>query len=294
MDDDSSLPPAPVGADVLRTLTTLAPIARQSVVDAVAERIRSEIVSGRLRPGSRLPSERELSLALGVNRLTLRASLARLEALGLLVTRHGAGTVVASWRERAGLEMLGTLLRGRRQGDGTWHDLVRSALEIRRIIAGEAVALAAERHTPEDLDAIAACGQEMSEHLEDPVAFARADLAFMRAVCRAAHNVAFELFLNTFARWPDDHPELVGLLYDERTATAAMVPTVVDLLRTRDGAAARALVRAALEAADRAWSERHPPPEPATGPEGARRPAGRKQPAVPKGKSEPARERRGE
>ena len=46
---------------MLRTLTTLAPIARQSVVDAVAERIRSEIVAGRLRPGSRLPSERELS-----------------------------------------------------------------------------------------------------------------------------------------------------------------------------------------------------------------------------------------
>jgi GntR family transcriptional repressor for pyruvate dehydrogenase complex len=293
MDDDSSLPPAPVGADVLRTLTTLAPIARQSVVDAVADRIRSEIVAGRLRPGSRLPSERELSLALGVNRLTLRASLARLEALGLLVTRHGAGTVVASWRERAGLEMLGTLLRGRRLGDRSWHDLVRSALEIRRIIAGEAVALAAERHTPEDLDAIASCGQEMGEHMDDPVAFARADLAFMRAVCRAAHNVAFELFLNTFARWPDDHPELVGLLYDDRIATAAMVPAVVDLVRTRDGEAARVLVRAALEAADGAWSARHPPPGPSTGlegPEGSKRAVARSKAGSGSKKGEGARE----
>jgi DNA-binding FadR family transcriptional regulator len=270
MPDDSSLPPAD-GAEMLRTLTTLAPIARQSVVDAVAERIRSEIVSGRLRPGSRLPSERELSLALGVNRLTLRASLARLEALGLLVTRHGAGTVVASWRERAGLEMLGTLLRGRRLGDASWHELVRSALEIRRIIAGETVSLAAERHTAEDIEAIAACGAQLAEHMDDPVAFARADLAFMRAVCRAARNVAFELFLNTFARWPDDHPELVAMLYDDRAGTAAMVPNVVELLRTRDGAAARKLVRVALEAADAAWSARHPPPEPAAGPEPGKR-----------------------
>jgi DNA-binding FadR family transcriptional regulator len=274
MPDDSSLPPAD-GAEMLRTLTTLAPIARQSVVDAVAERIRSEIVSGRLRPGSRLPSERELSLALGVNRLTLRASLARLEALGLLVTRHGAGTVVASWRERAGLEMLGTLLRGRRLGDASWHELVRSALEIRRIIAGEAVSLAAERHTTEDIEAIAACGAQLAEHMDDPVAFARADLAFMRAVCRAARNVAFELFLNTFARWPDDHPELVAMLYDDRAGTAAMVPNVVELLRTRDGAAARKLVRAALEAADAAWSARHPPPEPDAGPEPGKRAAPR-------------------
>src|SRR5271170_8040245 len=104
----SDEPVPPTATADLQTLATLAPVARQSVVDAVSDRLRGEILSGRLRPGTRLPSERELSLALGVNRLTLRASLARLEALGLVTTRHGAGTVVASWRERAGLEMLGT------------------------------------------------------------------------------------------------------------------------------------------------------------------------------------------
>jgi GntR family transcriptional repressor for pyruvate dehydrogenase complex len=266
MEDDTSQPPASSGPESLRTLSALAPIARQSVVDAVADRLRGEILSGRLRPGTRLPSERELSLALGVNRLTLRSSLARLEALGLLVTRHGAGTVVASWRERAGLEMLGTLLRGLRVADRSWHDLVRSALEIRRILAAEAVALAAERHTEEDLASIAACGQELSGHMEDPVAFARADLAFMRAVCKAARNVGLELFLNTFARWPDEHPELVGVLYDDRATVATMVPAVIELLRLRDGAAARSIVRTALEAADHAWADRHPPPEVAAAP----------------------------
>src|SRR5215475_10347320 len=132
MEDDSSQPPVSSGPESLRTLSALAPIARQSVVDAVSDRLRGEILAGRLRPGTRLPSERELSLALGVNRLTLRASLARLEALGLITTRHGAGNVVASWRERAGLEMLGNLVKGLKVADPTWHDLVRSALEIRR------------------------------------------------------------------------------------------------------------------------------------------------------------------
>src|SRR5580658_1753048 len=151
MSEDDSLPPSfpPSGPDAANTLATIAPVARQSVVDAVADRLRGDILAGRLRPGTRLPSEREL--ALGVNRLTLRASLARLEALGLITTRHGAGTVVASWRERAGLEMLGTLVRGLKLADPTWHDLVRSALEVRRILAAEAVALAAGRHTEEDL-----------------------------------------------------------------------------------------------------------------------------------------------
>jgi GntR family transcriptional repressor for pyruvate dehydrogenase complex len=260
----SSLPPSSLpfaAAPDAQTLATLAPVARQSVVDAVADKLRGEILSGRLRPGTRLPSERELSLALGVNRLTLRASLARLEALGLITTRHGAGTVVASWRERAGLEMLGTLVKGLKLADPAWHELVRSSLELRRILASEAVALAAERHTAEDIDAIATCVQVLREHVDDPLAFARADLAFMRAVCRAARNVGLELFLNTFARWPDDHPRLVAVLYDDTAASVMLYEPVIEVIKSRDSEAARTVARRALEALDAAWARRHPPPE---------------------------------
>src|SRR5579864_6669676 len=103
-------PTRPLGRDdPAETLAAIGPVARSSVVDAVADRLRGEILGGRVAAGSRLPSERELSLALGVNRLTLRAALARLEAMGLIAIRHGAGTVVASWRERAGLDTLATL-----------------------------------------------------------------------------------------------------------------------------------------------------------------------------------------
>jgi GntR family transcriptional repressor for pyruvate dehydrogenase complex len=262
MADDSLPPPASLPADLL-TLAALAPVARQSVVDAVADRLRGEILAGRLRPGTRLPSERELSLALGVNRLTLRASLARLEALGLITTRHGAGTVVASWRERAGLEMLGTLVKGLKITDPPWHELVRSALEIRRILAAESVALAAERHTDEDIDAIATCAQVLREHVDDPVAFARVDLAFMRAVCKAARNVGLELLLNTFARWPDEHPQLVAVLYDDCATSATFYPMVIDIIKSRDGEAARTIARRALEHRDAEWARRHPPPAPA-------------------------------
>jgi GntR family transcriptional repressor for pyruvate dehydrogenase complex len=256
-------PPSITSVPDLLTLATLAPVARQSVVDAVADRLRGEILAGRLRPGTRLPSERELSLALGVNRITLRASLARLEALGLLTTRHGAGTVVASWRERAGLEMLGTLVRGLKFADPAWHELVRSSLELRRILASEAVALAAERHTEEDIDAITTCAQVLQEHVDDPLAFARADLAFMRAVCKAGRNVGLELFLNTFARWPDEHPQLVTTLYDDMKSSMALYPAVIDVIRSRDGETARVIARRVLEELDKAWARRHPPPPPA-------------------------------
>ena len=137
---------------------------------------------------------------------------------------------------------------------------MRSALELRRILSVEAVALAAERHQPEDIDAIATCVQVLQEHLDDPVAFARADLALMRAVCKAARSIGLELFLNTFARWPDEHPALVSVLYDDTATSVTIYPPLVEVIKARNAEMARTLVRRALETLDAAWARRHPPP----------------------------------
>jgi len=61
----------------------------------IAESLLNEIESGALRPGARLPAERVLSEALGVNRMTLRAALTKLEGEGYLDRRQGLGTFVA-------------------------------------------------------------------------------------------------------------------------------------------------------------------------------------------------------
>ena len=62
----------------------------------VAWRIRSLIAAGKLAPGDQLPSVREMAKATGVNANTARAIYGRLEAEGLLVSRHGLGTFVAA------------------------------------------------------------------------------------------------------------------------------------------------------------------------------------------------------
>ena len=252
-------PPKLSESDPSSTLAILAPIARSSVVDAVADRLRGEILSGRLSAGAKLPSERELSLALGVNRLTLRASLARLEALGLITTRHGAGTVVASWRERAGLDALATLVGSLTPADPTWYELVTSTLEIRRILASEAIALAAARHTVADIEAIVACQRVLIDHVHDPLAYARADLAFMRAVVRAARNVGLELLLNTFAKFPDENPAFMFTLYDNCAESVVVYDVLVGLIRNGDADLARTTVRRALEEMDASWGRRHAP-----------------------------------
>jgi len=239
------------------TLSALAPVARSSIVDAVVDRIRGEILSGRITAGSKLPSEREMALALGINRLTLRAALARLEAVGLIVTRHGAGTIVSSWRERAGLDALGALAQALPKSDPARGELFSSILEVRRVLAAEAVALAAERATREDIAQMRAIAESQRANLGDPVAMARGDVAFMRAVIRAAGNVGLELILNTFARFPDEQPELVAQLYDVPARTLEHYPLVIGLIESKDASAARDLVRGALEVVDRELVARH-------------------------------------
>jgi len=61
----------------------------------IAEGLISQIESGELTPGDRLPAERELSEKLGVNRMTLRRALHVLEAQGVIVRKHGIGTYIA-------------------------------------------------------------------------------------------------------------------------------------------------------------------------------------------------------
>ena len=91
------------------------PIARTSAPEMVVERLLDLVREGRLAPGDRLPSERDLAARLGVSRPTVREALRALSILGILDIRHGGGVTVTSLEAE---EMLGPLavfvsLRGR-------------------------------------------------------------------------------------------------------------------------------------------------------------------------------------
>src|SRR5215467_3274638 len=61
----------------------------------VIEFIRGLVDQGTLRPGSRLPAERDLAQRIGVSRPTVRAGLRALAAMGVVKTRHGSGTIIS-------------------------------------------------------------------------------------------------------------------------------------------------------------------------------------------------------
>src|SRR5262249_42001829 len=77
-----------------RAAVKIRPVKQASLVDTVAERVRSLIERGELKTGDRLPTEAELAGQLGVSRTVLREALGRLEYLGLLTIQRGRGMFV--------------------------------------------------------------------------------------------------------------------------------------------------------------------------------------------------------
>jgi GntR family transcriptional repressor for pyruvate dehydrogenase complex len=143
--------------------------------------------SGRLRPGERLPSERELCDVFGVSRATLREALRALEALGVVEVRTGArgGAFAVEPGEDALGSALASLLRFRQ---ATARDLI----EFRVSFEGENAAWAARRASAEDVAELQALAGRIEAAVAGGQAWSRVvelDVAFHVLVARATGNV---------------------------------------------------------------------------------------------------------
>ena len=158
-----------------------APLERSSPTAEVAKRIIAHVESGDLKPGTRLPSERQLSELLGVGRSTVREAIATLDLLGILNVRPGAGTFI----KNATSDLLPDsikwgLLLGRPR---TLH-----LIEARRHIEAILAQLAAERVTPESAAKLRDCYRKMEAATSSRARFVKADIAFHLQIAAMADN----------------------------------------------------------------------------------------------------------
>ena len=143
--------------------------------------LRTMIEDGELRPGDRLPGERELAKQLGISRASLRSGLDSLEAMGVLKSRHGAGTFVVEGPPTLVSEPLSLL--------AFLHGFsLDQMFEARRVLEVTLAGLAAENATRDQLKALAAEIDGMSRLLHDPAQYLIHDVRFHRAVAAASGN----------------------------------------------------------------------------------------------------------
>jgi DNA-binding FadR family transcriptional regulator len=200
----------------------MAVIHAHSVGTQTLEWLRAQVTGGVWKPGTRIPTEAELVQAIGVGRNTVREAVKALVCTGLLEIRRGDGTFV-----RHTSEVSATL--GRRL-EAT--ELIHTH-EVRRALEKEAIALACDRRSDQDLDRLAAllavCGR--AEIMEDHARFADADLAFHCALVAASRNpVLIELFESIGERMREIYAYTAGLYRaaDDHPAHAEVLAAVRD------------------------------------------------------------------
>jgi len=160
------------------------PIAQEKLSSAVVRQIEELILRGILRPGDRLPAERELSERLGVSRPSLREAVAELSEMGLLSTRAGAGVYVADVLGNAFSPALTRLF-------ASHEDALFDYIAFRRDMEGLAAARAATHGSDTDLALVDTLFRKMeaSHSKRDPSEEAGLDADFHMAIVEASHNV---------------------------------------------------------------------------------------------------------
>jgi len=154
---------------------------QEGSTDQVVAFVRDLIDRGRLRPGDRLPAERELATRIGVSRPSVRAGLHALAAMGVVKSRHGSGTYIPDGPPSLGSEPLSFL--------AALHGFTREEMyEARRILEVEAAGLAAERATSDHLATLAEEVAGLFANRDNPHLFLVHDINFHRGVAEAAKN----------------------------------------------------------------------------------------------------------
>ncbi len=158
------------------------PVQATKVFEHIAAQIEHQILSGELRNGDRLPTERELSERFHASRTAVREAMKTLAQKGLVDMRPGRGTIVIDGTTQALRESLGRMMRVSQIESET--DLV----EVREILEPEIAAMAAARATAQDVIDLAAAVATMDATLRDAGAFITADNHFHQVLARATQN----------------------------------------------------------------------------------------------------------
>ena len=210
------------------------------LVQTLGDRIRD----GRLATGDKLPTEAAVMTEFGVSRTVVREAISKLQAAGLVETRHGIGTFVVGVGDAGGFRIAPEQM-------ATLRDVI-AVLELRIGIETEGAALAAQRRTDEDLAQMRVALDAVRAALEAGIDAVGADFQFHLAIARATQNPHFTELIATLGSRIIPRARLEGedAMTDERRAYLKRVnaehENIFDAITAGDADGARAAMRTHL------------------------------------------------
>jgi GntR family transcriptional repressor for pyruvate dehydrogenase complex len=170
-----------------------ATIRSSRLYEQITEQIQSRIMAGQLRPGDRLPPERELAGLFGVSRTAVREAVKALHEKGLLEVQPGKGTFISNITDstsevmRDSLDLIVNV--------GLENGLV-DLVQVRALLEPGIAAVAAEMASTEDIQAMQKAVETMDTALDDADVYVEADLDFHRALAKATQNSLITILLD--------------------------------------------------------------------------------------------------
>jgi GntR family transcriptional repressor for pyruvate dehydrogenase complex len=210
------------------------------LVEALGDRIRD----GRLAPGDKLPTEAAFMAEFGVSRTVVREAISKLQAAGLVQTRHGIGTFVVGLGDAAPFRIAPEQF-------ATLRDVI-AVLELRIGIETEAASLAAQRRHADNLRDMRAALDAVATAVEEGRDAVGPDFQFHLEIARATQNAHFAELMASLGtmiipRARLDKSQGAG---DERRVYLRRVnaehESIFDAIRNQDSDAARAAMRTHL------------------------------------------------
>ena len=241
----AALPSVAANEPQPRTPLSFEPIHTRRAFEEICQRIREQLAAGALKPGDKLPPERELAQQLGVGRNALREALRSLEIAGIVTLRKGVkgGAFIREGDPERMNEVVRDMLS---LGSISVADLTEARVHIQDLV----VRLACERAGEDDLDALQANIDRTERMTADGEYLARVECSreFYRLLGRSTHNPLLAMVVESVTE------VLMQFVYARVAAGGKPQPRLVEkrrafleALRARDAAEATRLMRGHLE-----------------------------------------------
>lgn len=201
--------------------------------EQIIQQIQTLVMEGVLRPGDKLPPERELAEQFGVSRTAVREAVKALSEKGLVEILPGRGTFITNFTSAMMRDSLDLIVKlGLPNG-------VAHLNEVRTLLEPGIAALAAERITEEELHKLEQAVAAMDEAVNDAEAFAEADLEFHLALARATQNPLIPILLDPIVDQLREHRKRIFLVEGGPQRGQYHHRRILAAVKKREAAAAR-------------------------------------------------------
>lgn len=217
------------------------PLTKQTLVENIIQTLLVMIAKGDLRPGSALPSERDLASELNVSRTSVREALKALAFSNIVVIKPGSGTYLSEKSISAG----SPLFASAEQVFTKYKSDYKQILEARRILESEMAAITASCISDAEVEELAASLSRMGQLLDDKAfdAFTIEDLSFHNTICRFCKNqYLYDLYNQLFSSIVDI-AHLGENLPDRHIPAYKQHVEIFESLKVRDSVAVRGKIK---------------------------------------------------